>query len=140
VKSILQLAHILVLTGIDKLVLREAQLRRLPRPSQRMHRNFMDFIYTSHPFSDADERFIYHESDFVSLEEHEGNWLDELMHRFVGHCRTGILRVRYSFFFFFFCKYTSATSLTEKRRPSSSHPTIKLRRQILTSTTTPQTA
>jgi len=56
--------------------------------------NFMDFMYTEHPFSDSDERFVYHEHDFVSLEEHEANWLDEIMHRFMRHCRKGILRVR----------------------------------------------
>jgi hypothetical protein len=89
-------ASILILTDIGELVLRDAQLRGLPRPPKRVHRNFMDYLYTSHPFSDADERFVYHEHDFVSLEELEGNWLDELMHRFMDHCRKGFLRVRYS--------------------------------------------
>jgi hypothetical protein len=50
-------------------------------------------MYTEHPFSDEDERFVYHEHDFVSLEEHEGSWLDDFMHRIMGHCRKGILRV-----------------------------------------------
>jgi hypothetical protein len=93
VSSILSIARRLFLTSIDKLVLREAALRKLSRPSKRVHRNFLDFMYTEHPFSDADERFVYHEHDFVSLEEHEENWLDELMHRFMDHCRKGILRV-----------------------------------------------
>lgn len=79
---------------VDELVLREAELRKLSRPSKRMYRNFMDFMYTEHPFSDSDERFVYHEHDFISLEKHEENWLDELMHRFMNHCKTGILRVR----------------------------------------------
>jgi len=69
----------------DKLVLREAALRKLSRPSKRVYRNFMDFMYTEHPFSDSDERFVYHEQDFVSLGEYEGNWLDELMHRLVNN-------------------------------------------------------
>ncbi|KAE9375175.1 hypothetical protein N431DRAFT_436695 [Stipitochalara longipes BDJ] len=76
----------------DKLVLREAAMRKLSRPSKRTYLNFMDFMYTEHPFSDSDERFVYHEHDFVSLEEHEENWLDEIMHRFMRHCRKGILR------------------------------------------------
>ena len=89
-------ASILILTDTDKIVLREAKLRALPRPSTRVHRNFMDYFYTSHPFSAADQRFVYHEHDFISLEEVEENWLDELMHGFMKHCRKGFLRVRYS--------------------------------------------
>lgn len=58
----------------------------------------MDYMYTEHPFSDEDERFVYHEPDFVSLQEHEANWLDELMHRFMNHCKKGILRVRRTLF------------------------------------------
>lgn len=80
------------------MVLREAQLRKLSRPSKRTYFNFMDYMYTEHPFSDSDERFVYHQDDFVTLEEHEENWLDELIHRFMRHCRKGILRVRYSVF------------------------------------------
>lgn len=81
------------LMGIDNLLLRDAALRRLARPSTRVHRNFMDFMYTEHPFSDDDERFVYHEHDFVTLEEHEESWLDEFMHRLVGHCKIASLRV-----------------------------------------------
>jgi hypothetical protein len=92
---ILLLATILILTCVDKLVLREAELRKLSRPSKRVHRNFLDFMYTEHAISHDDERFIYHEHDFVSLEAHEENWLDELMHRFMDHCKKGILRVIY---------------------------------------------
>jgi len=76
----------------DKLILREAELRKLSRPSKRVHRNFLDFMYTEHPFSDDDERFVYHEHDFVSLENYEENFLDELTHRFMDFWPKGLLR------------------------------------------------
>jgi hypothetical protein len=78
---------------LDDLLLREASLRRLQRPSKRVHRNFMDYLYTEHPFEDADQRFVYHEQDFVSPQQYEESWLDDLMHRLMRHCRRGILRV-----------------------------------------------
>jgi len=89
------LAIIMALTCVDKLILREAELRKLSRPSKRVHRNFLDFMYTEHPFSDDDERFVYHEHDFISLEEYEENFLDELTHRFMDFWPKGLIRVRY---------------------------------------------
>jgi hypothetical protein len=53
----------------------------------------MDYIYTSKPFIAADRRFIYHEHDFVALEDFEESWLDVVMHRLVSHCKNGPLRV-----------------------------------------------
>jgi hypothetical protein len=122
---------------VDELVLREAELRKLSRPSKRMYRNFMDFMYTEHPFSDSDERFVYHEHDFISLEKHEENWLDELMHRFMNHCKTGILRVRCTTLHFLIFLARLILVLV---RPSSSPRRIKLRQLTLTSTTTQKTA
>jgi hypothetical protein len=56
----------------------------------------MDYIYTENPFVDErDQRFIFHEHDFVTLQEYEESWLDELVHRFMGHCKSGPLRVSY---------------------------------------------
>jgi hypothetical protein len=81
----------------DNLLLREAEVRKLARPSIRVHRNFFDWMFTEHPLSDDDQRFVYHEHDFVSLEDHEESWLDEIVHRFMGHCRKGILRVGLQF-------------------------------------------
>jgi len=122
---------------VDELLLREADLRKLSRPSKRMYRNFMDFMYTEHPFSDSDERFVYHEHDFISLEKHEENWLDELMHRFMNHCKTGILRVRCTTLKFLIFLARLILVLV---RLSSSPRRIKLRQLILTSTTTQKTA
>jgi len=71
----------------------------------------MDYMYAQHPLSDSDQRFVYHQHDFVSLEQHEDNWLDELIHRFMGHCRKGILRVNYKVFlanFYFIASLTFA--------------------------------
>ena len=51
-------------------------------------------MYTEHPFSDDDERFVYHEHDFISVEEYEENFLDELTHRFMDFWPKGLLRVR----------------------------------------------
>ncbi|TVY81623.1 hypothetical protein LSUE1_G004824 [Lachnellula suecica] len=76
----------------DALLLRDSQLRRLSRPTRRSHRNFMDYIYTEHPFSRENERFIYHEHDFVTLEQPEESWLDDVLHKLMGHCKKGILR------------------------------------------------
>jgi hypothetical protein len=75
------------------MLLMEAEIRKLPRPSERVHRNFMDFVYTENPFVESDQEFIFHEHDFVSLEEIEESWLDQLMHRIMGHCKKGILQV-----------------------------------------------
>ena len=84
------------LTVSDAELLRDSQLRKLPRPSERVHRNFMDYIYTENPFVDErDQRFIFHEHDFVALQAYEESWLDELVHRFMGHCKSGPLRVGY---------------------------------------------
>jgi hypothetical protein len=56
----------------------------------------MDYIYTENPFVDErDQRFIFHEHDFVALQAYEESWLDELVHRFMGHCKSGPLRVGY---------------------------------------------
>jgi len=94
----------------------------------------MDFMYTEHPFSDSDERFVYHEQDFVSLGEYEGDWLDELMHRLVNNW---VLRVRYLMLF----ESIAAAKLTlELLRPSSSLRTSKLRLETPMSATIRQTA
>jgi hypothetical protein len=53
----------------------------------------MDYVVTENPFVESDQDFIYHEHDFVSLEEIEESWLDQLMHRLMGHAKRGILRV-----------------------------------------------
>ena len=76
------------------MLLLEAQIRKLPRPSERVHRNFMDFIYTENPFGESDQQFIFNEHDFVSLEEFEESWLDQIIHRLMGHATKGIFRVR----------------------------------------------
>lgn len=81
------------LTNLDGLLLQESQVRKLLRPSERVHRNFMDYIYTENPFGKEDQRFIYHEHDFVSLQTYEESWIDELMHRLMGHCKKGLLQV-----------------------------------------------
>jgi len=54
----------------------------------------MDFIYAETPFEEREQNFIFHEHDFVSLQEYEDDsWLDALLHRFMGHCRKGFLQV-----------------------------------------------
>ena len=55
----------------------------------------MDYVVTENPFVESDQEFIYHEHDFISLEEIEESWLDQLMHRLMGHAKSGILRVRF---------------------------------------------
>ena len=82
------------LTVPDDLLLLESKMRKLPRPSERVHRNFMDYIYTENPFGESDIDFIFHEQDFVSLENFEESWLDQLIHRLMGHATKGIFRVR----------------------------------------------
>ncbi|KAF4624918.1 hypothetical protein G7Y89_g13250 [Cudoniella acicularis] len=81
-----------ILKEYDELLLRDSQIRRLGRPSQRVHRNFMDWIWTQNSIGPADREFIFHEHDFVSLENYEDSWLDNLMHRFMSYCKKGVLR------------------------------------------------
>ncbi|KAF8849170.1 hypothetical protein BDZ45DRAFT_697789 [Acephala macrosclerotiorum] len=76
----------------DKLLFNESRNRKLPRPSERVHHNFMDYVYTENTIDKEDQRFIYHEHDFVTLQEYEESRLDELMHRFMGHCKHGPLK------------------------------------------------
>ncbi|KAL3422729.1 hypothetical protein PVAG01_06885 [Phlyctema vagabunda] len=76
----------------DELLLKDASLRKLQRPSKRIHQHFLNVLLNEHPFEDDDQRFVYHQHDFVTLEEHEESWLDTLMHRFTQHCRRGIFR------------------------------------------------
>lgn len=83
-----------ILTGVDELLLRDAQLLRFSRPSRRNYLNFMDYFYTEKPFSEKEEGFVFHQQDFVALEESEDSWLDSVMHKAMGHCRKGLLRVR----------------------------------------------
>ena len=54
----------------------------------------MDYIVTENPFVESDQEFIYHEHDFVSLEDIEESGLDQIMHRMMGHAKSGIIRVR----------------------------------------------
>jgi hypothetical protein len=81
------------LISLDNMLLREAEIRKLSGPSKRVHRNFLDYVVTENALGEDDHRFIYHEHDFVSLADHEESWLDDIVHRFVGHCKTGPLRV-----------------------------------------------
>lgn len=53
----------------------------------------MDYFYTERPFSEEEESFVFHQQDFVAVEESEDSWLDSVMHRAMGHCSKGILRV-----------------------------------------------
>ncbi|KAL2074203.1 hypothetical protein VTL71DRAFT_7981 [Oculimacula yallundae] len=64
------------LKAYDEAILREANMRKLPRAGKRVHRNFFDVAFTEHALSEKDERFLYHEHDFVLLEEQEQSWLD----------------------------------------------------------------
>jgi hypothetical protein len=85
------------LMNVDDLLLHHANIRQLARPSQRQHRNLLDYIRTEAPFVDperADERFVYHEHDFVSLEEYNECWLDSCAHRLIY--AFGILRVSWN--------------------------------------------
>jgi hypothetical protein len=82
------------LMTVDDLLLCQSNIRQLARPSRRQHRNLLDYICTEAPFVDpdrADERFVYHEHDFVSLEEHHETWVDSCVHRLIYTFR--ILRV-----------------------------------------------
>ncbi|CZR67715.1 uncharacterized protein PAC_17614 [Phialocephala subalpina] len=81
----------------DDLLLRDTQLRQLKRPSKRGHQNFFDWMWTENPFGEGEKSFIFHEQDFVVLDsQYEDSWLDGVMHRIMGHCRKGILRVSLS--------------------------------------------
>ncbi|RDW81917.1 hypothetical protein BP6252_03029 [Coleophoma cylindrospora] len=76
----------------DELLLLDARLRKLQRPSKRVHRNFFDYLYTEKPFPADDRRFGNHEHDFISLQDHEDSWLDELFHKAIDHARKGFFR------------------------------------------------
>ncbi|KAH6683327.1 hypothetical protein B0J14DRAFT_144737 [Halenospora varia] len=80
------------LKDYDELLLRDSEIRKLGRPSQRAHRNFMDWIFTQNSIGEEDQQFIFHEHDFVSLQHYEDSWLDDAMHRFMGYCKRGLLR------------------------------------------------
>lgn len=80
------------LKDYDELLLRETEIRKLGRPSQRVHRNFMDWIWTQNSIGPEDQQFIFHEHDFVSLQHYEDSWLDNVMHRFMAYCKRGLLR------------------------------------------------
>lgn len=72
----------------DDLLLSDSQLRKLPRPSERKHRNFMDFIYTEDPFGHLqDQDFLYQEDDLLTLEDYKEYWLNNYTNRLLGHTR-----------------------------------------------------
>ena len=75
---------------IDKLLLREAELRKLYRPSRWAHRNLLTYVHTEDPFDKSSQQFIYFREDFVNLEQHEENRLDEYVQRFLHRFRFGI--------------------------------------------------
>lgn len=77
----------------DKLLLHDEHMRRLSRPSERVHRNFMDYMYTENPFGENEQQFIFHEDDFVTLQLYEESWLDQFLHRVLLHCKKPFLRV-----------------------------------------------
>ncbi|CAG8950111.1 hypothetical protein HYFRA_00008345 [Hymenoscyphus fraxineus] len=80
------------LLSYDNLLLHDEKMRRLCRPTERMHRTFMDYIYTENPFGGDEKDFIFQEEDFVTLQGHEESWLDLFLHRILLHCRKPILR------------------------------------------------
>ena len=53
----------------------------------------MDYICNERPFIKADRQFVFHQHDFVALEDFEESWLDVVMHRFISHCAKGPLKV-----------------------------------------------
>jgi hypothetical protein len=53
----------------------------------------MDWIYTENPFGPDEKNFIFHEHDFVALQEYDDSWLDDCMTRFIGYCNRGFLKV-----------------------------------------------
>jgi len=80
----------------DDLLLRDAGLRKLTRPSKRSHRNFMDWVWTENPFGRVDQQFIFHQNDFVVLDEYDESWLDVFMHRLMYYFNRGFLRKVFS--------------------------------------------
>lgn len=71
----------------DELLLRYSELRKLRWLLERMHRNFMDFLYTADSFGPQDQGFFYHKDDFIALEDTKECWLDELIARLMGNFR-----------------------------------------------------
>lgn len=79
---------------LDNILLRDKKLRELPKPRKRDHRNFMDYIYTENSLVGPGEKnFIYHEHDFVLLQDHEDSWLDDRIKAFMEKLDQGFLRV-----------------------------------------------
>lgn len=76
----------------DDLLLRDRNVRLLRRPSPRTLSNFRHYIHLSNQIGREDQRYIKYANDFVSVEEYEESWLDDRLHRFMGHCKKGILR------------------------------------------------
>lgn len=66
----------------DELLLHHEEMRKFSRPSERTHRNFLDYIYTKPSVSENEEQFIFHGDDeFVTLQQYEENWLDQFLQR-----------------------------------------------------------
>jgi hypothetical protein len=53
----------------------------------------MDWVWTENPFGSKDQQFIFHQHDFVALDEYEESWLDDFLHRIMYYCNRGFLRV-----------------------------------------------
>ncbi|KAN0114516.1 hypothetical protein V8E51_004060 [Hyaloscypha variabilis] len=75
-----------------QLLLQDTQLRQLPKPSTRIFKNFFKWIYSENCFGAGEQNFLYHQHDFVILQEYENNWLDEKLNYLLSYCNRGTFR------------------------------------------------
>jgi len=83
----------LIVLCLGQLLLQDTQLRRLPKPSTWTFKNFFKWIFSENAFGPNDQNYIYHQHDFIALQESDSSWLDDIIIQLVTYCNRGAFRV-----------------------------------------------
>jgi hypothetical protein len=79
---------------IDDLLPQDIQLRKLHKPSEKMHKTLLNWIFSNRPVVQEDERFIFHRDDFVCFADHaQSNWFYDNLDSYAYRHKNGFLRV-----------------------------------------------
>jgi len=90
-KELMELIDI-KLKEYSDILLQDAQLRALSKPTDKHHRSLFNYMWNRKPVNPSEARFINHKDDFVSLVKTEDSWLDDFIHKCMNHCRKGLFR------------------------------------------------
>lgn len=78
---------------LGTLLSQDAELRKLPRPSKRLHRSLFNYLWAYKPLEKTDEQFIYHENDFVlTCDQDHDQWLDNILSDHLSRHPMSLLR------------------------------------------------